>query len=191
MYGGARNAGDFINENWYCSCRRVFLRQKVIKMSGWKILDNEKPSIKCKSGCDAPGRKELVMLENQLAESIVENGITYQLAEDACYYPQLSLEQKTDYVIGKYGIMRGEYMMKYQRHEYLKMLMDGTWNQYLHDVDEECHREVELAVKRIMEKEGVNESLKKENPLEWVRRMNGIKAGMEEQIVNNLQGNSI
>lgn len=26
-----------------------------------------------------------------------------------------------------YGIMRGEYMMEYQRHEYLEML-DGTWN---------------------------------------------------------------
>ena len=35
-------------------------------------------------------------------------------------------------------------------------------NQYLHDVDEECHREVELAVKRIMEKEGVTEQLKNE-----------------------------
>ncbi len=122
------------------------------------------------------------MLENQLAESIVENGITYQLAEDACYYPQLSLEQKTDYVIGKYGIMRGEYMVKYQRHEYLKMLMDGTWNQYLHDVDGKCHREVELAVKRIMEKEGVKEQLKSENQLEWVQRVNGIKARVEEMI---------
>lgn len=122
------------------------------------------------------------MVENQLAESIVENGITYHLAEDGCYYPQLSLEQKTDYVIGKYGIMRGEYMMKYQRHEYLKMLMDGTWNQYLHEVDEECHTEVELAVKRIMDKEGVTEQLKSENPLEWVQRVNGIKARVEEMI---------
>lgn len=76
--------------------------------------------------------------------------------------------------------------MKCQRHEYLKMLMDGTWNQYLHDVDEECYREVELAVKRIMEMEGVVEQLKKENPLEWVRRVNGIKVRVEEQIVNNL-----
>lgn len=92
-------------------------------------------------------RKEFVMMENQLAEVIVEKKITYHLAEDGCYYPQLSLEQKTDYVIGKYGIMRGEYMMKCQRHEYLKMLMDGTWNQYLHDVDEECYREVELGGK--------------------------------------------
>ena len=141
---------------------------------------------KCKSGCNAPGRKEFVMMENQLAEVIVENGITYHLAEDGCYYPQLSLEQKTDYTIGKYGIMRGEYMMEYQRHEYLKMLMDGTWNQYLHDVDEECYREVELAAKRIMEKEDVTEQTKKENPLEWVRRVNGIKARVEEEIVKNL-----
>lgn len=137
---------------------------------------------KCKSGCNAPGRKEFIMIENQSAKVVVENGITYQLAENGCYYPQLSLEQKTDYVIGKYGIMRGEYMMKCQRHEYLKMLMDGTWNQYLHDVDEECHREAELAVRRIVEKEGVTEQLKKENPMEWVRRVNGIKQRVEESI---------
>lgn len=121
-----------------------------------------------------------------MEEIIVENGITYWLAEDGCYYPQLSLEQNTDYVIGKYGIMRGEHMMKYQRHEYLKMVMDGTWNQYLHDVDEECYREVELAAKRIMEKEDVTEQLKKENPLEWVRRVNEIKARVEEEIVKYL-----
>ncbi len=81
--------------------------------------------------------------------------------------------------------------MKYRRHEYLKMLMDGTWNQYLHDVDEECHREVELAVKRIMKKEGVTEQLKRENPLEWVGRVNGIKVRVEEKVVNNLQRNGI
>ena len=120
------------------------------------------------------------MGKDKLEEIIVENGITYHLAEDGCYYPQLSLEQKTDYAIGKYGIMRGEYLMRYRRHEYLKMLMDGTWNQYLHDVDEECHREMEQAVKRIMEKEGVTEQMKKENPMEWMRRVNGIKARVEE-----------
>ncbi len=135
---------------------------------------------KCMSGCNAPGRREFVVMENQLAEIIVENGITYHLAEDGCYYPLLNLEQKTDYAIGKYGIIHGEYMMRYQRHEYLKMLMDGIWNQYLHDVDEECHREVELAVKRIMEKERVTEQLKSENPMEWVQRVNAIKAGVEE-----------
>ena len=122
----------------------------------------------------------------ELSKMIVEKGMMYRLAEDGCYYPDLSLEQETDYSVGKYGIIRGEYMMKYQRGQYLKMIMDGTWNEYLHRVDEECHREVELAVKRMMEKEGVTEMLKADEPLEWVRRANEIKVRVEEKITNNL-----
>lgn len=33
---------------------------------------------------------------------------------------------------------------------------------------------------------GVTEQLKKENPMEWVRRVKGIKARVEEVVVNNL-----
>lgn len=122
----------------------------------------------------------------ELAEVIVENGIVYRLSEYDLYYPDLSLEQKTDYPIGKYGIIRGEYMLKYQRYLYLKMVMDGTWNEYLHEIDEACHKEVELAVERIKKKEGLTERLKAENPPEWMQRVNAIKAGVEEQIMSCL-----
>lgn len=125
-------------------------------------------------------------MSKELAEVIVENGIVYRLGEHDLYYPDLSLEQKTDYPIGKYGIIRGEYMLKYQRYLYLKMVMDGTWNEYLHEIDEACHKEVELAVERIKEKEGVTEWLKAENPLEWVGRANGIRVGVEEEIISYL-----
>lgn len=114
---------------------------------------------------------------------IKENGLVYHLAEDGCYYPDLKMEQRTDYLIGKYGIMRAEYMMEHQRHRYLKMAMEGSWNEYLHEVDEECRREVELAVERIKEKEGITEEMKKNNPMEWVRKMNGIKERVEEIMV--------
>jgi hypothetical protein len=128
-------------------------------------------------------------MSERLAEIIEENGITYHLAEDGCYYPNITLEQETDYPIGKYGIMRAEYLWENYRREYFRMVREGTWNRYLHEVDEECHREVELAVKRMMEKEGVTEQLKAENPMEWVRRVNGIKARAEEgvlaQIINH------
>ena len=66
------------------------------------------------------------------------------------------------------------------------MLQDGIWNRYLHKVDEECHREVEQAVRRIMEKESVDERLKAENPLEWVRRVNGIKMCVETEVKRRL-----
>lgn len=118
-----------------------------------------------------------------LEKVIKENGLVYLLAEDGCYYPDLQLEQKTDYPIGKYRIMRAEYMMKHQRYRYLKMDMEGSWNEYLHEVDEECRREVELEVERIKEKEGVTEEMKKNNPIEWVRRVNGIKVRGEKIMV--------
>ena len=116
----------------------------------------------------------------ELKEVIVENGIEYRLMENGCYYPVISLEQETDFSIGKYGMMYAEYIMKHHRKQYLDMVMDGTWNQRLHEVDEECRREVEIAVKRIMKKEGVTEKLKAENPIEWVRRVNGIRSRVEE-----------
>lgn len=107
----------------------------------------------------------------------------YRLGEDGCYYPVIGLEQETDFYIGKYGMMYGEYIMKPHRKQYLDMVMEGVWNQRLHEVDEECHREVEIAVKRIMKKEGVTEKLKARDPIEWVRRVNGIRSRVEEFII--------
>lgn len=123
-----------------------------------------------------------------LEKVIKENGLVYYLEEDGCYYPDLKMEQKTDYLIGKYGIMRAEYMMEHQRYRYLKMALEGSWNEYLHEVDEECRREVELAVERIKEKEGVTEEMKKNNPIEWVRKVNGIKVRVESMVERNLLG---
>lgn len=125
-------------------------------------------------------------MSKELAEVIVENGIVYRLGEHDLYYPELKLEQETDYPIGKYGIIRGEFMMKYQRNLYLKMVMSGTWNTYLHEIDVACYKEVELAVERIKKKEGVTERLKAEKPLEWVGKVNEIKAMAEEVLLREM-----
>lgn len=122
----------------------------------------------------------------ELADVIVENGIEYHLAEDGCYYPDINVEQNTDNPIGKYGMMRGEYLMKNDRHRYFRMVLDGTWNEYLYGVDEECYRELEMAVKRIKEKEGVTEDLKNEDPMLWVGKVNNIMARVEEEILREI-----
>lgn len=46
--------------------------------------------------------------EQELPEVIEENGLIYYLAEDGCYYPDLTFERETDYPIGKYGLIRAE-----------------------------------------------------------------------------------
>lgn len=37
--------------------------------------------------------------------------------------------------------------MENDRHRYFRMVLDGMWNKYLHGVNEECYRELEMAVK--------------------------------------------
>lgn len=66
------------------------------------------------------------------------------------------------------------------------MFREGTWNAFLHEQEEEMNREVELVVQRILKKEGVTEELKKRNPIEWVRRVNGIRSRVEEIVFCNI-----
>ncbi len=63
-----------------------------------------------------------------LKEVMVENGIEYRLAEDGCYCPVIGLKKETDFSIGKYGMMYGEYIIEHHRKQYLEMVMDGVWN---------------------------------------------------------------
>ena len=45
--------------------------------------------------------------------------IIYKLQEDGIYYPVISFEQETNYAVGKYGLIIGEYIMTHKRHEYI------------------------------------------------------------------------
>ena len=94
-------------------------------------------------------------MEKELAEVIEENGMIYRLAENGCYYPDVRLLEGTHYNIGKYGLMRWEYLMANRRSEYIRLLLDGKLNEYLHEVDEECHAMVELLVEQMKAGTGI------------------------------------
>lgn len=115
-----------------------------------------------------------------------ENGISYTLAEDGIYYPNLQLPKDTDYVIGKYGRMREEYLKEHHYAVYINLLLDGKLNEYLHEVDEECHEKVELLVKRMAGKQGVTEQMKVENQMLWVGMMNNLKNATEEIVFKEI-----
>ena len=50
----------------------------------------------------------------------------------------------------------------------------------MNQVDEEAREKVEMLVEQMAERWGVTEELKTQNQMEWVRRMNNIKANAEE-----------
>ena len=111
----------------------------------------------------------------ELAEVIEENGIVYHLGEDGCYYPDIRLPEGTHYNIGKYGLMRWEYLLTNCRSEYIRLLLDGKLNEYLHEMDKECHERIELLVEQMKAGAGITEELKAFNQMEWVGLMNNMR----------------
>ena len=122
----------------------------------------------------------------KLEKMIVENGITYVLGENDIYYPDLQLPEGTNYNIGKYGHMRREYLKEFKHGYYMELLLSGKLNEYLHEVDEECHEMPDRIVEKMKDKQGVTEQLKAENQMLWVGRMNNIIACAEEPVVREV-----
>ena len=128
-------------------------------------------------------------MENKevLEQNIVgENGIYYTLGADGMYYPELELPEGTHYDIGKYGIMRMEYLAKYRRQEYIKLMMNGKLNEYLYEVDLECHAQVEKLVEQMKAGDGINEELKKTDQMKWIGLLNNVIDAAEEIVVKEL-----
>lgn len=117
---------------------------------------------------------------------IGENGIGYTLGADGLYYPDLELTERTHYEIGRYGRMRWEYLKTHRRGEYIKLLMEGKLNEYLHDIDEECYERMELLVEQMKVGTGITEELKASDQLKWVGLMNNTRSAAEEAVIREL-----
>lgn len=114
------------------------------------------------------------------------NGLYYVLGEDGLYYPEIELPEGMQYDIGKYGIMRMEYLAKYNRAEYIRLLLDSVLNEHLHELDEECHEQMEELVSQMMKRKGVTEDVKRTDSMKWIGLVNDIKSTAEEIVVKEL-----
>ena len=97
--------------------------------------------------------------------------------------PNLKLEDKERFNIGKYGLLRLEYIKKYKLGLYFDLLVNDTLNEYLHDIDTTVMEKVQKLITELAEKENINEQLKENNQILWVSKMNNIKNIAEEIIL--------
>ena len=82
--------------------------------------------------------------------------------------------------------MRCEYLKEFRHGYYMELLLEGKLNEYLHDIDEECHEMLDRIVEKMKEKQDVTEQLKAENQMLWVGKMNNIIACAEEVVVREV-----
>ena len=97
--------------------------------------------------------------------------------------PNLILEKKQQFNIGKYGLLKLEYIKKEKLGLYFDLLVSDKLNEYLHGVDITIMEKVQKLIKELAEKENINEKLKENNQMLWVSKMNNIKNRVEEIIL--------
>lgn len=92
--------------------------------------------------------------------------------------PHLSAPESPQ--IGIWGERRRQFLRKHQRSIYDAMLMSGTLNAHLEEVNHTAEEMFNRLMTQMAEREGVTESLKAEDQIAWVQRMNSIRNRAEE-----------
>lgn len=92
-------------------------------------------------------------------------------------------EPKEEKPVGIWGQRHLRYLRQYKKSLYLDLFVSGKLNAYLVDLDAQAEDLFFRLVKEMAEQEGVAETLKAENQMAWVQRMNNIRQRATE-IVN-------
>ena len=86
--------------------------------------------------------------------------------------------------IGVWGTRHYHYLRKAKRILFSQLTISGKMNAYLADIDRQAEEMFSQLVKELAECDGITETLKATDQMEWVRRMNAIREQATE-IVNN------
>ncbi len=88
--------------------------------------------------------------------------------------------------IGVWGERRRQYLPKNRDGIYTGMLLSGTLNAHLEEIDRTANEMLSRIIEGMARREGITEALKAENQMEWVQRMNAIRAAAEEVVRSEL-----
>lgn len=113
------------------------------------------------------------------------NGLWYELHGDY-YLLCLVIPEEEVHTIGIWGRKHQQYLREHRPIIYSDLVLSGKLFNYLADIDTQARNKLDLLVTQLAEKEGINECLKAQNQLAWVRAMNNIRNRAEEIVLKEL-----
>ena len=121
------------------------------------------------------------MMEKYITDE--RTGLKYELVGD--YYLVVGDDEpEEDQPIGVWGQRHLRYLKEHHRVLYANVLTSGELNAYLADIDRQAEELFLRLVKQMADAEGITETLKASDQMEWVRRMNSVRSRATE-IVNS------
>lgn len=102
-------------------------------------------------------------------------GLKYELVGDY-YLIAGDDEPEEERPIGVWGQRHLRYLKEHHRVRYANLLTSGELNAYLADIDRQAEELFLRLVKQMAVAEGITETLKASDQMEWVRRMNNVRS---------------
>ena len=113
------------------------------------------------------------------------NGLWYELYGDY-YIPCLVLPNTEERPIGIWGRKHLDYIKEHRPVLYAELVLSCKLHGYLADINVQAQTKLGLLMKQMAEKAGINEQLKAQNQMAWVRAMNSIRSRAEEIVLQEL-----
>ena len=111
-------------------------------------------------------------------------GLCYELVGD--YYLIAGEDKPEGRPIGVWGQRHLRYIRKNKKLLYTELLTSGKLNRYLADIDHQAEELFSQLVSQMTAAEGVTETLKASDQMEWVRRTNSIRNRAGEIVESEL-----
>ena len=113
------------------------------------------------------------------------NGLWYELQGDY-YLPCLELLEEEQAYIGIWGQRHLRYLKEHRRVRYATLLTSGELNAYLANIDRQAEELFLRLVKQMADAEGITETLKANDQMEWVGRMNSCRDRASETVYHQV-----
>lgn len=113
-----------------------------------------------------------------------KNGLTYTLCGDY-YLPDLGVEA-TGPMIGRWGMLRLDYLEKNRPGLYTRLILSGALDAHLRSVDEQARFRFNTLMDGYCRCWSITETLKQSDQLHWVQLMNLARHEAEANIMDEI-----
>ena len=113
------------------------------------------------------------------------NEITYTMYR-GYRLPNLLPTQEPEVCLGKYALLRKEYLKRSRRVCYTNLLTSGKLNAHLLEIEQTSQAQLEQITLDMAKAQGVTETLKAADQMKWVGMMNNIRQAAEEIVLREL-----
>ena len=100
--------------------------------------------------------------------------------------PEMGLTEAEKKPLGKYGMMRRQYLEQHRPGLYTRLLLSGKLMEHLQEIETTAQNRLESLMTQLKAQNNVTEELKAKDQMKWVGMMNSLKNQAEEMILTEL-----